>query len=216
MSEGIVFDYYYGMEADQFSFIKIPKLLLFDPKFSALSLGAVMLYGLLLDRMWLSSRRGWRDEEGKVYIRYKIKNIEDDLNLSEKTATKYLSELENIGLVEKLKVGLGQGNILYVKNFISQDLKNKAFITGKIYGNEEEKNIEIKSKSIGNNGEKAETTPRKASKINIPVDFAGYGAVDLGGNEAVNFVDYSDKDINNNNPYPNHIISGKEDRWLLW
>ncbi len=225
MSEGIVFDYYYGMEADQFSFIKIPKLLLFDPKFSALSLGAVMLYGLLLDRMGLSSRRGWRDEEGKVYIRYKIKNIEDDLNLSEKTATKYLSELENIGLVEKLKVGLGQGNILYVKNFISQDLKNKAFITGKIYGNEEEKNIEIKSKSIGNNGEKAETTLRKASKINIPVDFAGYGAVDLGGNEAVknggngavNFAGYSDKDINNNkynnNPYPNHIISGKEDRY---
>ena len=78
MSEETIFDYYYGMESE------IPKLLLFDPKFSDLSLGAVMLYGLLLDRMGLSTRRGWRDEEGKVYIRYKIKDIECDLNLSEK------------------------------------------------------------------------------------------------------------------------------------
>ncbi|MBQ7587513.1 MAG: replication initiator protein A [Lachnospiraceae bacterium] len=84
MSEETIFDYYYGMESELFSFIKIPKLLLFDPKFSDLSLGAVMLYGLLLDRMGLSTRRGWRDEEGKVYIRYKIKDIECDLNLSEK------------------------------------------------------------------------------------------------------------------------------------
>lgn len=43
------FDYYYGAEADQFSFIRIPKLMILDPKFEDLSMGAMLLYGLLLD-----------------------------------------------------------------------------------------------------------------------------------------------------------------------
>ena len=86
------FDYYYGAEGDQFSFIRIPKLMLFDPKFKDLSLGAKMLYGLLLDRMNNSIKHGWIDENNHVYIRYKIKDIQSALNLSENTATKYLME----------------------------------------------------------------------------------------------------------------------------
>ncbi len=63
------FDYYYGAEGDQFSFIRIPKLLLLDQKFKELSLGAKVLYGLLLDRMNYSIKHGWIDENNHVYIR---------------------------------------------------------------------------------------------------------------------------------------------------
>lgn len=53
----IEFDYYYGAEADQFSFVRIPRVLFTDKeKFGTLSNEAKLLYGLLLERMELSKK----------------------------------------------------------------------------------------------------------------------------------------------------------------
>ena len=88
------FDYYYGSQADQFNFIKIPKIILLDKTFSSLSIQAKMLYGVLLDRMGLSMKNGWYDSENKVYIIYQIAEIQEDLGFSKKKAIDYLTELE--------------------------------------------------------------------------------------------------------------------------
>ena len=114
------FDYYYGTQADQFSFIRIPKAMLTEKTFSSLSLQAKILYGILLDRMGLSMKNGWFDAENKVYIIYQITEIQEDLGFSKKKAIDYLNELENFGLVEKKRRGLGLPSILYVKSFIIQ------------------------------------------------------------------------------------------------
>ena len=196
------FDYYYGAEGDQFSFIRIPKLLLLDQKFKELSLGAKVLYGLLLDRMNYSIKHGWIDENNHVYIRYKIKDIMTNLDLSENTATKYLNELEKIGLVEKLKVGLGQGNVLYVKNFISPDLRDKAFITTKNCGNGDGSYYSKKLGSPKKPSKPPENGTSEASKINITAkiggngaaDFGGYETVKSGGNETADFTGHSKKE----------------------
>ena len=66
------FNYYYGSQADQFSFIRIPKIMLIDNTFSDLSLQAKVLYGVLLDRMSLSRKNGWLDAENRVFIIYQI------------------------------------------------------------------------------------------------------------------------------------------------
>ena len=68
----MVFNYYYGSEADQFNFIRIPKRLITDPLFADLSLSAKLLYGILLDRMSLSMKNKWLDKENRVYIIYQI------------------------------------------------------------------------------------------------------------------------------------------------
>ena len=78
------FEYYYGTQADQFSFIRIPRILLLDEAFSALSLSAKVLYSVLLDRMGLSMKNKWLDEENKVYIIYQITEIQSDLGLRKK------------------------------------------------------------------------------------------------------------------------------------
>lgn len=114
------FDYYYGSQADQFSFIRIPKAMLTEKTFSSLSLQAKMLYGILLDRMGLSMKNGWFDSENKVYIIYQIAEIQEDLGFSKKKAIEYLAELETFGLVEKKRRGLGLPSILYVKSFLVQ------------------------------------------------------------------------------------------------
>ena len=114
------FDYYYGSQADQFSFIRIPKAMLTEKTFSSLSLQSKMLYGILLDRMGLSMKNGWFDAENKVYIIYQISEIQEDLGFSKKKAIEYLNELESFGLVEKKRRGLGLPSILYVKSFLVQ------------------------------------------------------------------------------------------------
>lgn len=131
----IKFNYYYGKEAEQFSFFRIPKLLFTDPLFGKLSSDAKLLYGILLDRMSLSMKNNWIDEENKVYIIFTIEEVADIMCCATQKATKILQELDDkkgIGLVEKKRLGLGKANILYVKNFIIQETKEPGGIQDEI------------------------------------------------------------------------------------
>lgn len=67
MDQAVSFDYFYGGQSDMFSYYRIPRLLITSPHFKTLSTDAKLLYGLLLDRMGLSSRNGWYDGSGRVY-----------------------------------------------------------------------------------------------------------------------------------------------------
>ena len=98
-----MYDYFYGAQADQFSFIRIPKV----------------LYGILLKRMDLSAKNGWFDDQGRVYIICTLEEIMETLNCGNQKAVKLMDELEGkIGLIERKRQGLGKPNLIYVKNFI--------------------------------------------------------------------------------------------------
>ena len=138
-SMDIKFNYYYGKEAENFSFFRIPKLLFTDPIFTKLSSDAKVLYGILLDRMNLSMKNNWIDEENKVYIIFTIEEIAEIMCCATQKATKILQELDDkkgIGLIEKKRLGLGKPNILYVKNFIIQEEKEKTPIQEEITNQE--------------------------------------------------------------------------------
>ena len=116
----INFDYYYGIESEQFAFFRIPKLLIKDARFKELSNNAKLLYGLMLDRMSLSMKNGWLDDENRVYIIYTVDTIMEDLGCAKATCVKIMKELDTengIGLIEKKRVGCGKPDIIYVKNF---------------------------------------------------------------------------------------------------
>lgn len=117
----IQFDYYRGMEAEQYTFYRIPKILFTAECFKSLSCEAKVLYGLLLDRMSLSIKNRWFDEEDRVYIIFTVEEIADLMNCGTQKAVRLLKELDaenGIGLVEKKRLGLGKPNVIYVKNFI--------------------------------------------------------------------------------------------------
>ncbi len=120
---GLGFDYYYGVEAEQFSFYRVPKMLIKDKRFKKLSSDAKLLYGLMLDRMALSMKNGWLDSENRVYIHYTMETIMEDLQCAKATCAKVLAELDSkkgIGLIEKKRQGLGRPDIIYVKNFVTE------------------------------------------------------------------------------------------------
>lgn len=112
--------YFYGHEAEQYSFYRIPKQLISDSRFRNVSTDAKLLYGLMLDRMGLSMKNGWLDEQGRVYIFFVLDEIQDLLQCGHEKAVKLLAELDSekgIGLIERVKQGQGKPTIIYVKQF---------------------------------------------------------------------------------------------------
>ena len=60
------FAYFYGAEAEQYIFYRIPKTLFSDKRFKGVSMEAKVIYGLMLDRMGLPVRNGWLNNDGRV------------------------------------------------------------------------------------------------------------------------------------------------------
>ena len=117
-------DYFYGQAGELFSFFRIPKALFQEQRFQDLSTDAKTLYGILLDRMSLSVKNEWFDKKGRVFIIFTIEDVKRALCCADNKATKLLRELENFGLIERKRRGLGKPSLVYVKNF-SSDLSNE-------------------------------------------------------------------------------------------
>lgn len=111
-------DYFYGREAEQFSFYRVPKMILFDKRFRGVSAEAKLLYGILLDRMSLSLKNNWVDDRGRVYIIFTIDEIMQALGCADNKATKLMEELEHkAGLIERKRRGLGKPSLIFLKDF---------------------------------------------------------------------------------------------------
>ena len=120
-----MFDYFYGQSGEMFSYFRVPKILFQDIKFKDLSTDAKTLYGILLDRMGLSVKNGWLDEQGRVYIIFPVQEVMDALGCTDNKATKLFRELEKFGLIERKRRGLGKPNLIYVKNFADPRFRNR-------------------------------------------------------------------------------------------
>ena len=119
MPSNLNLDYYYGTEAEQYSFYRVPKTLLTDSRYKGVSIEAKVLYGLLLDRMSLSVRNGWMDKDRRVYIYFTQEDAMALMNCGKDKATRLFRELDQggIGLIERKKQGQGRPTRIYVKNF---------------------------------------------------------------------------------------------------
>ena len=117
-------DYFYGQAGELFSFFRIPKALFQEQQFQDLSTDAKTLYGILLDRMSLSVKNEWFDKKGRVFIIFTIEDVKRTLRCADNKATRLLRELEEFGLIERKRRGLGKPSLVYVKNF-SSDLSNE-------------------------------------------------------------------------------------------
>ena len=120
--------YFYGRrQADLFSFIRIPKLLLTGERYRKLSCEAKVLYGFLLDRMSLSAENEWFDDEGRVFVYCTIKEAAEIVGCGEKKACSVVKELEDFDLIEKKRQGLNKPNLIYVLDF-SEEVSDGHFL----------------------------------------------------------------------------------------
>ena len=110
------FDFYYGDESEQYSFYSVPKMFFTNDVFNGLSAMSKLLYSFLLDRMSLSRKRNWIDDKNRAYIKYSLKSICKDMNVSRNSAIKYMRELQEFGLITKYPKE-GMEDIVYVMDF---------------------------------------------------------------------------------------------------
>lgn len=193
MEDRIKLSYFYGREADQYSFYRIPKLLFTEEYFKKISVEAKVLYGLMLDRMSLSMKNQWFDTEGRAYIYYSLEDIMDAMGCSNKKAISIMKELDiesGIGLIEKKRQGQGKPTMIYLKQFMIQDAqKCNNYISGEKSAISEVKNLHVlKCKNVMSRGE--EITHPEVKKLHT-----------------------NKNNINNtelSNTESNHIISGND------
>ena len=115
MDKKVSFHYFYGSQADQYSFYRIPKALFQDEYFRGLSSDAKILQ--------------WFDEQNRAYIYFSIEDIMELLNCGRNKAIKSMQELDEengIGLIEKKRQGFGKTNIIYVKSFMLEEAKQES------------------------------------------------------------------------------------------
>ena len=219
MGKEEVFDYYYGTEAEQFSFFRIPRVLIQDPRFKQVSTDAKLLYGLMLDRMSLSMKNGWLDEENRVYIIYTLENIMEDLNCGKDKGVKILAELDTvkgIGLIERKKRGLGKPSIIYVKNFASLVTEKKTDvekeednikIINEVQSSEEPKSekLSVRSPEFGRTEVLLSEKQQSGVLENGSLDFGKIGG---NYNKDFNYNKFNDTDRNYNNPINPSEVDG--------
>lgn len=109
-------------EAREYKFINVPTILLTDPIFSGISSDAKILYALLLDRMGLSIKNNWSDEEGRIYIYFTIEEVMKALNVKETRAKEIFKQLTCINgtqysLITKVRQ-LNRPSRIYVHKFM--------------------------------------------------------------------------------------------------
>ena len=76
-----------------------------------------MLYGLLLDRMYLSVKNGWIDKQGRAYQYFTIKSVQEKLHFGHEKICRLFSELETADLILRKRQGQGKPNMIYLKQF---------------------------------------------------------------------------------------------------
>ncbi len=202
------FNYYHGRESEQFTFFRIPKVLYTDPIFKNISSDAKVLYGILLDRMELSMKNNWVDENSRVYIYFTIENIMEIMGWGNKKSVKVLAELDTekgIGLIEKQRQGQGKPTKIYVKNFIVNNLpgmaKGNFKECQKDNSRNEEKTSQEVSKGQGNNTNINNTDYSDTNLILSPKERGNVDGLDM---EQINLADKYRKIIWENVEYDHY------------
>lgn len=158
----MVFDYFYEEQSESYSFYRIPKMLFTEEIFEALSTDAKVLYGLLLDRISLSRENGWMDDAGRVYVYYTIKSVKKSMRCANTKACGLLRELDEFGLIERKKQGLGKPTIIYVKDFTR-------FRKAELLGSDKQNSVILHTGTLDNcksESNKTEKNKTESSKTN--------------------------------------------------
>ncbi len=95
-------------------FYQIPKELFVTPYYKNLNSDSKLLYSLLLDRLSVSMKNEWINEEGNIFLIFLRKEAQEKLNLSDKTVTKAFRQLTDVKLIYEKKQGFRKNNIIYV------------------------------------------------------------------------------------------------------
>ena len=116
-------DYYKINETLNHKYYQIPQELFENKKYKdKLDIASKILYGFILDRLSLSAKNHWCDENGNIYLIFTREEAGEKLNLSPKTITKAFKQLSYTNLIQEKKQGFGKPNLIFVGKIQHEEL----------------------------------------------------------------------------------------------
>ena len=97
-------------------FYQLPKVFFTNDKYIKLSNDAKIAYALLKDRLDLSIKNSWFDENGDIFFIYTNEKLKTILNCQNAKLVKIKKELTEANLLEQIRCGQGKPNKLYLMN----------------------------------------------------------------------------------------------------
>ena len=139
--------FYNEKEEVTLRFYQTPKALFKNPKYKGLSLGPKLMYSILRDRLDLSIKNNWKDENGFIYLIFSVEELMDLLEMSNKIIIKYKKRLAEYGLIFEKRLGQGKANRIYIlkpelpefqkcRKYISRSDKNTPLEVSKVHPND--------------------------------------------------------------------------------
>ena len=140
---------YKSNETLEHKYYQIPQELFVNEKYkNKLNSDSKILYAFLLDRLSLSQKNHWIDEDNNVYLIFTREEVQEKLNLSDKTVTKSFKLLMEVNLVQEKRQGLGKPNLIYVGKINHSDSGNLRFLNRKNYDSGIEESTTLDSENL--------------------------------------------------------------------
>ncbi|MGE8025015.1 replication initiator protein A [Staphylococcus pasteuri] len=103
-------------EIQREKFYQLPKVFFTNPKYTKISNDAKIAYAILRDRLDLSIKNNWVDENGDIFFIFTNETLKEILNISSPNKlSKIKKELQGAELFSQIRVGLNKPNKLYIK-----------------------------------------------------------------------------------------------------
>lgn len=106
-------------------YFKLPKLLFESPRYEDMRLDSKVSYSILKDRLSLSLKNNWVDEEGRIYLVYSNLKLMKILNCSKSTLLRIKKQLTEYGLMQEVQQSNSEkgtlANKIYLGNLVVDD-----------------------------------------------------------------------------------------------
>lgn len=102
-----------------YQFYKFDKWLLIEDKFKKLSANSKLLYMILKDReeISLKNAKAFTDEKGCLFIYFDQVKASELLGISRSSVMRAFKDLQEYGLIESVRQGLGKPNRIYILDY---------------------------------------------------------------------------------------------------
>ena len=190
------------------NFYMLHKALFVNEKYKKLSDSAKVTYAILNDRVSLSIKNNWIDDNGDIYFIFTNESLQNILDKSKNTITKIKKELQEVGLLEQIRTGFNRPNKLYLHDIETNISVEKNIQTlSATYDNKESQNLGLQNPEFWDSRISKFGTPE--SQILDPND-TDYNDTDYIKTNSNDTYDLNDKKLtspSNHTSHSNHYYS---------
>lgn len=133
------------------SYVKTPKELIYGENFKDLPAVAILMYSLMFNRLQLSVKNNWIEEDGEIYQYFTIDELEILLRANRKKVIRTKKMLVEKGLIREVRQGQGRPNKIYVEKIIENTNLQKSLYALQEIPNRHGSKTDISKTDISNN-----------------------------------------------------------------